>query len=161
MCKFSIMPWDGMWLVMNLHVQADNQRPEENTSRKKTPSHQHRTVWLDLDLEQILVLISQSAAQHHRPLAISVCLSLQMWLSHLPVPRKFLFQGTWRAYGLSRLVLALFTSSSLNLGGAFNLRFGWLRNNQEKSPGFLYSSIMFLKDVQSPQHHFFPPQNFL
>lgn len=36
MCKFSIMPWDGKWLELNLHMQADNQRPEENTTRKKS-----------------------------------------------------------------------------------------------------------------------------
>lgn len=157
MCKFSIMPWDAMWPVLNLHVQADDKRREENISRKK-PSHQHRTVCLDQ--EQILVLISQSAAQHHRPLAVSVCLSLQMGLSHLPAPRKFLFPGTRCAYGLSRVVLAFFTSSSLNLDNIFNLRFGWLRNNQEKNPGFLYSSTTFLKNVESPQHNFFF-QNFL
>lgn len=35
MCKFSVVPWDAMCLVLNLHVQADNVRPEENISGKK------------------------------------------------------------------------------------------------------------------------------
>lgn len=123
----------------------------------KNPSHQHRTVCLDI--EQILVLISQSAAQHHKPLSISVCLSLQMWLSYLSQSQESSYSQEHN--GLSRLILALFTSSSLNLGNVFNLRFGWLRNYQEKNPGFLYSSIIFFERCSiTPASLFFPKTFF-